>query len=810
LSTIPRPGLLVIHCFLVVASQVALMAQEPVWRSEGPAPILFGQVENIVPDDEVAGAVHTVVAHPTNADILWIGSVNGGIWKTENATDPIPAWVRQTDSEDGSMRSLSIGAMSLDPTDATDRTLVAGIGGFSSFGARGDRIGVLRTTNGGDTWTLLPGAGLDGPNITGIAARGNVIVLSANNATVRGVYRSMDGGNTFSKLTLGGSGSGLPDGIYTDLVGDPVDPDRLYTVAWSSAPRNSVYRSDDTGETWTPISSPEMESLLASENISTIELAVGRANNIFVGICIGGRLAALYRSGDGGASWSALDLPSPSIHPGFQASLHFSIAADPTDPDIVYLGGDRQNLPFPNEIGATDYSGNLYRIDASLSRGSQAAHLTHSDSLGPSGGGTASSSSPHADSREMTFDADGNLIETNDGGIYKRTQPRSNQGDWFSINGDLTTTEIHSIAYDTHADIIMGGAQDNGSSSQNATADRIWSSISTADGGDVAVDDTSTPDVSIRYSSFQRLFGFRRQVWNADNELLASTQIALQAVSGEPISSVFVTPIELNGADMRRMVILAANGTYESFDQGDTVSQISQAATYQALSGSDPIAYGAFDNEDILYVASRNRMYVRTGPPPAPLVESAGFPDDPVGYRVRDIKLDRNKGNTAFVLNSANIFMTQDAGTGWASVLGNLLSFDPGFLLSLAFRSDPPTLFIGATRGVYRASADSGYTDWRVAGQGLPNALVYDLDYDDADDLLIAGLMGRGAWLLDVADRCPLDLNGDETVDATDFGLALAAWSSDLFDTNDNGFVDIIDLLEVTTGSCPTAKRGRR
>ena len=62
---------------------------------------------------------------------------------------------------------------------------------------------------------------------------------------------------------------------------------------------------------------------------------------------------------------------------------------------------------FPNSIGANNFSGRLFRCDASLATGSQCTPLTHI--------GTASNSSPHADSREMTFDAAGNLIETDDG-----------------------------------------------------------------------------------------------------------------------------------------------------------------------------------------------------------------------------------------------------------------------------------------------------------------------------------------------------------------------------------------------------------
>ena len=101
------------------------------WISQGAAPIRFGQTENVSPDNEVAGAIHTVVAHPTDPDILYIGAVNGGVWKTTNATAASPTWTPLTDDKG----SLSIGALDFDPTDATNATLWAGLDGSAASAA---------------------------------------------------------------------------------------------------------------------------------------------------------------------------------------------------------------------------------------------------------------------------------------------------------------------------------------------------------------------------------------------------------------------------------------------------------------------------------------------------------------------------------------------------------------------------------------------------------------------------------------------------------------------------------------------------
>jgi hypothetical protein len=118
---------------------------------------------------------------------------------------------------------------------------------------------------------------------------------------------------------------------------------------------------------------------------------------------------------------------NPREKPGGQGGIHLSILADIDDPFVVYIGGDRQERDFPNSLTATDFSGRLFRGDASIPAlganvsvtvgvtGSQWSPLTHL--------GTLSNSSPHADSREMAFDANGDLIESDDGGVYRRVAP---------------------------------------------------------------------------------------------------------------------------------------------------------------------------------------------------------------------------------------------------------------------------------------------------------------------------------------------------------------------------------------------------
>ena len=709
---------------IAVLLLIALAEDAPAqWVEQGPGPNTQGQVEGIS-QKPVVGAINTVVTHPTDAATIYVGAVNGGIWKTTNATAATPTWVEQL----GVNRALSIGAIAFDPTDGTNQTLIAGVGRFSSFLSRGsDRVGVWRTTDGGTNWTLVSGAGgtVTGLNITGVAPRGATLVVSANAAdtfTNRGVWRSTNTGGAWTQIS-GAVGTGLPAGPSFDLASDPSNNARLFTNSGGSG----IYRSLDTGATWTKVSNAAMDAVMAG-GTSNVKISIGASNNVYVAI-VGGanRLAGLFRSGDGGTNWTALDLPTTveagnpvGIHPGGQGWIHFSLAADSTNPNIVYIGGDRQPTPFPNSIGAIDFSGRLFRVDASRPSGSQSAHITHSN--------TSGSTSPHADSRDMAIDVAGNLIETNDGGIYKRSTPRLNTGDWSSLIGNLRTTEFHAVGWDSNSKIATGGAQDTGSSHQTTSANFLWLSVSTADGGDVAVNDTGTPGTSVRFTSNQFLGGFRRRTYDASNTFGTQVFLPLTLVGGgAPLIRQFYTPIEVNNVTPTRLVIGGANSVYESMDQGDTIAEIGPGIVANGV-GPHPMAYGATGNTDMLYVGSSDRVFVRTAAPPSALTQSATYPGSGTGRQVVGVTINHSNPQNAFVVDETNVYRTGDAGANWTNVTGNLLTLTPGVLRSVAFSTSNPggDVIVGSDNGVFIAHGP-GFTTWAVLGTGLPRAPVYDL-----------------------------------------------------------------------------------
>lgn len=823
-----------------------------VWLAHGPGPTIDGQVENISPNDEVVGAIHTVLAHPTDPDVLYAGGTNGGIWKTDNATAASPFWSPLIDQQ----ASLSIGALEFDPTDITHETLVAGIGRYSSFGqVGGARTGLLKTIDSGVNWTAI--TDMETRNISGVAPRGNTIVASVNIADAFtcgnvGLWRSTDGGTNFSKLS---TVQGVPDGVAFDLASDPSNNAVLYTgitfagFCTGDTLFNGIYKSTNTGASWTKVSNAAMDALIVDGDTNNIEIDTD-GSNVYVNIIQFGQTAGIFHSDDSGGTWTAMDLPvvpqtaaaaisglvpgtpitintgvghglvtgnlveitgvtgttgangvfyvtvtggttytlngssdpnvytgggswsklsglNPRHKPGSQGAIHAAIRIDPTTGTMVYIGGDRQDLPFPNFIGATDFTGNLSRGDTTIvptnsAPSPQWEHLTHSDSVVETpAGGTANSSAPHADAREMVFDANGDLIEGDDGGIYRRTSPTDNTGDWFSINGNLQTTEMHDVAYDSVSNIIISGNQDTGTTQQQSPLSLTWDSVSTADGGDVAVDDTSTPNMSVRYSSFQNLGFFRRRTYDASNVLQSEIFPALNVTSGSALQVQFLTPVELNAIDQTRLVIGGCNGVYESLDQGGNIREITGTGADCTVGNSiTTLAYGGesggIDNEEVLYAGVGSDVFVRTAAFPTPLSQAVTYPGI---NSIRDIVMDPDDLNTAFVIDSFNVFMTSNTGASWTDITGNLMDTQFRSLTFLPGTTD--RIAVGTRNGVFVQDLPlvAPFNNWGQLGTGLPNAPVWDMEYDAVDDLFIVGTMGRGAWQLQENGTCGLPDN---------------------------------------------------
>jgi hypothetical protein len=154
----------------------------PDWVEQGPGPIL-----NTADQTEAVGAMDAIAIHPTNANVMYAGSVNGGVWKTTNANASSPNWVPLTDQFPGT----SISDIAFDPLDSSGNTVWAANGAYSNMYENAPLRGLLRTTDAGSHWTEVGVSTFSGHSIrtvlpTPIAtATGQRIRVAAQSSWIR-------------------------------------------------------------------------------------------------------------------------------------------------------------------------------------------------------------------------------------------------------------------------------------------------------------------------------------------------------------------------------------------------------------------------------------------------------------------------------------------------------------------------------------------------------------------------------------------------------------------------------------------------
>jgi hypothetical protein len=310
-------------------------AEEGRWRPLGPSTIPNGQTDaSLGVHSPVSGRVSAIATDPTDPDIVYVGGAQGGVWKTRNATSKSPHWKPLTDHE----ASLAVGSIAIDPVDP--RIVYVGTGepnrSCDSYYGRG----ILRSTDGGEHWTLLGGGGAvfnnPGPFVGRSVARiivdpttagsrhhttlwasttigafsgGTIQTCSiANPAAPFGLWRSTDSGATWQLQNVPAPGAGAFS--VQDMVLDPVDHETLYAAVRSSTV--GIWKSTNAA-TGAPATFTAMGVGFAkSTNIRRINVAIGgpgAPGTLYAAVENGSgtRLFGLYKTTDGAASWSNVD-----------------------------------------------------------------------------------------------------------------------------------------------------------------------------------------------------------------------------------------------------------------------------------------------------------------------------------------------------------------------------------------------------------------------------------------------------------------------------------------------------------------------
>ena len=731
------------------------------------------------PNGTTSGSVQALATDPTNPNVIYLGSNGGGIWKTTNGGQ---SWMPLTDN----LASLSIGSLSLDPTDATNRTLIAGTaatsaGGFASIStfssARnfgGVLNGLLYSSDGGASFSRLGATELSGQSIIDVQARGSVILaaswqtrvaLAAGENFSGGLYRSTNTGSSFT-LVSGAGGSGLPAGPISSLVSDPQNANTFYAAVTASSAatygQTGVYKSTDGGATWALVfSAAQSAGTITGANQTSIKLAAGPNGSLALVVVDGGSYSGLFYSGNGGTSFT--QQPDPGVY-NDAAPLHGAIAIDPNNSRIVYVTGNSTQT----------YTNGFFLTGARINT------LTGTVTpLGDTGAptNTANGSNIHPDSRVIAFDANGRMLVGVDGGIFARTNPTSTTGVWLGLNGNLSTYEPYSIAYDGNSKRILVAAQDNGRAFQATPGGATYNQILGGDGINARVNDRTFGTNSALYSSSQNLGGINRIIVDSNGTTLATAPVTFSpGVTGVGFTSQFI----LNNIDPSRV---AVGGTRVYV--GQDTSPINAATVPITLTNLGAaggtvtaLAYGTTDNVNAVLAGAGSfnnpagRLLLSTTGAANSLTLLPAY----TGLAPTSVAFDTRTIARFFAADSVSLYGTSNTGATFTNLSGNLpANFIQPTSIGFISNNGVAALLVGGLNDadnagnplvVVDSDATGALTGWRRFGTGLPNALIFTMNYDSKADTLIIGEDGRGIFVLyDVTSNFP-------SASVLQFGLA--------------------------------------
>ncbi|MBV8200274.1 MAG: glycosyl hydrolase [Acidobacteria bacterium] len=683
------------------------------------------------------GRVCAVTGVRGRPSTYYFGSTGGGVWKTDDAG---VSWEPISDRD---LSTGSVGAIAVAPSDA--KVIYVGTGESQMRGnvAAGD--GVYRSTDAGKSWLNV------GLRETQHISR--VVVDPRNADTVyvaalghawgpnpdRGVYRSRDGGGSWRRVLFIDDKTGA-----ADLAMDPHNPRVLYAALWqayrapwsieSGGPASGLYKSTDGGDSWTRLAGGLPQGI-----VGRIGVAVSPAREDRVWAIVEAADGGLYRSDDGGLRWQRVS----SAHALRQRAWYYSwVYADPRHPDTVYL---------PNvELNKSIDGGRTFTV------------------VGPR----------FSDNHDLWIDPDDpdRMILGNDGGA----RVTWNGGRTWSSEDNQPTAQIYRVATDGRVPYWLYGAQQDKTTIAIPSAvpgpgigASDWHAVGGGECGWVAPDPR---DPEVVYAG-----GYGGEITRYDHRTRQAREIAAwpQQIDGQAVRDLkyrwnWNAPILVSRHEPH-VLYHAAQVLLRSADGGETWQEISPDLTRndrgkQGYSGG-PIGY------EITGVEVYDTIFALAESPHDRATLWAGSDDGLVhltrdgGKSWRDVtpmglpewiqinSLEASPHDPASAYLAATLFKledrrpylykTNDYGKTWSKITTGI----PAGAFTRAVREDPMRrglLYAGTETGLY-VSLDDG-ASWQPFQLNLPAVPITDLQVAGKD--LVVATQGRAFWILD--DLTPL------------------------------------------------------
>jgi photosystem II stability/assembly factor-like uncharacterized protein len=700
-----------------------------IWTAIGPAPITNGQRPGGGP---VSGRITGIAADPGDANTIYIAAAGGGVWKT---TDGGSTWNSLTDS----LSTLSMGAIAIAPSNHS--IVYAGTGEANFSGDSNFGRGVLVSTNGGASWTLRnAGGSFNRKTIAEIAVdptNANIVYVAVAGGGVNGVggnngvWRSADGGATWTNTTAAITTVQPWTSVRLDLT----TPTTLYAAVGNivGSAANGIYKTTNSGGTWTllagaPNGTTAGRSVVAVSTSNSQVVYVSASGTGVAGSTAFGSLFKLERSDNGGTTWTDLTAGTPN-YMGGQGWYDTTLIVNPGNSSIVYAAGAAGT----NSILRSTNSGVNWTNIAT----------------GAGGAG------PHVDHHASAFDAAGDFLDGDDGGIYRYVSATNT---WTQLNGSsafLNTIQFQGIGlHPTNVNVALGGSQDNGT--ERYTGTLSWTLVEGGDGGLVKFSKT---DVNrVYHQSPVASFGSANFFRRSDNGGTTWTGKVTGLTDNTSTTQNFYAPFVVYPANGDH-VLYGARHLWESTNGGDTWAALGAAFA------NNIDAIGETDADlNTIYVSAGGSTFVTTNHGATWILENL-----PVSGIVADIQVDPSNAQVAYAVvrqfpgSLGNVFKTTNGGANWNGISGNL----PG-LPAWSFQLDAShnIYYVGLDDGVYISS--NGGTTWTRFGSGLPNAQAFQIELNTGLGILGVATHGRGAWEILTPVGSTLKYTGDVTDDYHD------------------------------------------
>lgn len=782
------------------------------WSPLGPAPLSGAEscCTQSTPNEPnaiygtVSGRVTSIASDPSNSSIVYAGTAGGGVWKSVDGGDHWSSTSAAQPSLNGAQGASAIGALAIDPNHPG--VVYAGTGEDNGSDSQAG-WGILKTTDGGASWTDLA---------SGTFARHHIggIVVDANNshhvlaATDIGLYQSQDDGANWTQTVLQGlsttSSTATAVQSVTDIVqdqhqsftaGGPLD---LYATVsdFCGSDGGDVFWSKDGGVTWTNITPVGMTS--AASRFT----AAAYFGNVYLSAadCTGKLLnmwtlsvyppappppyAPSWRSIMGGHGW----FDYMTVGGQGQGDYDTTIGIDPSNPSTVIFGGI-------TALATTDGGNSWVDIGRVYN------------------GGVI-----HPDFHAIHFTGGGSFYAGTDGGIWSTTDLAGagttlagTSSDWRDLNGTLNTIQFYQgTALDSSR--FLGGAQDNGSPGNLPGAPAIpgWREYLDGDGGYTAIN--PAPGSTDIYTEVPH-----GDIWRGNSSLTASLTSPFDSFieagpcrasipnSGDPACSDptdFVAPFAMDPTDPQKM-LAGTNRVFLTTDGGGTGVTAGGKLNWNPISPTLATSTASFtpapDRLSVIYLGPSGvagpvmtgslfgsvfmTLNGSTASPTTGWTDITGNLPKPTSSPTQNTFIDANPWITGVAFNPSNpaeawvtigginvfnVWHTLNAGAPSGTVWNQLSGVTPPSLpnesvYAIALdptTSNPSTVYVGTATGVFVCTtcggpiADTSAT-WTPFGSGLPNVQVNAITFTRDLSSLIAWTHGLGAWCVPSSHSTP-------------------------------------------------------